>query len=382
MRASSEKIQVLIVDDSASVRTTLSDIISADPDLEVMATASDPYVAVERIRQQVPDVIFLDIELPRMDGLTFLRKIMSQRPIPVVICSSLAQAGSETLMQALEAGAVDVVAKPRVDTALFLQESRMRICDAAKAAAQARMGGAQKSALPHRAPADIKVETKLTADAILPPLSDTRRASVIARLPVTEPLVAIGASTGGTEALREVLEALPAVSPAILIVQHMPEKFTSAFARRLDTTCAIHVKEAEDGDLVQAGQALIAPGNLHMLLVRNGPRYSVRIADGPHVSRHRPSVDVLFRSTAQTAGNNAMGMLLTGMGDDGARGMLEMRQMGSLTIAQDEASSVVFGMPKEAIQRGAAVRVQPLGRMASEIIAFGQEARSAAGARS
>ena len=382
MRSSSDKIQVLIVDDSASVRTTLSDIISADPDLEVMATASDPYVAVERIRQQVPDVIFLDIELPRMDGLTFLRKIMSQRPIPVVICSSLAQAGTETLMQALEAGAVDVVAKPRVDTAQFLQESRMRICDAAKAAAQARMGGAQKFTLPRRAPADLKVETKLTADAILPALSDSRRASVIARLPTTEPLVAIGASTGGTEALREILEALPATSPAILIVQHMPEKFTSAFARRLDTTCAIQVKEAEDGDLVQAGRALIAPGNLHMLLVRNGPRYSVRIADGPHVSRHRPSVDVLFRSTAQAAGKNAMGMLLTGMGDDGARGMLEMRQIGSLTIAQDEASSVVFGMPKEAIQRDAAVRVLPLGRMAGEIIAFGQEARSAAGARS
>ncbi|ODT70452.1 MAG: chemotaxis response regulator protein-glutamate methylesterase [Pelagibacterium sp. SCN 63-23] len=381
MTAQSGKIQVLIVDDSASVRTTLSDIISADPDLEVMATAADPYVAVERIRQQVPDVIFLDIELPRMDGLTFLRKIMSQRPIPVVICSSLAQAGSDTLMQALEAGAVDVVAKPRVDTAQFLQESRMRICDAAKAAAHARMGGTKKTAPLMRSQPDLKVEAKLTADAILPPLSDSRRASLIARMPVTDPLVAIGASTGGTEALREVLEALPAESPAILIVQHMPEKFTSAFARRLDTTCAIRVKEAEDGDVVEAGQALIAPGNLHMLLVRNGPRYTVRIEDGPHVSRHRPSVDVMFRSTAQAAGRNALGMLLTGMGDDGARGMLEMRQMGCLTIAQDEASSVVFGMPKEAIQRGAAQRVLPLGRMAGEITAFAKEARPGAGAR-
>jgi two-component system chemotaxis response regulator CheB len=381
MTAQSGKIQVLIVDDSASVRTTLSDIISADPDLEVMATAADPYVAVERIRQQVPDVIFLDIELPRMDGLTFLRKIMSQRPIPVVICSSLAQAGSDTLMQALEAGAVDVVAKPRVDTAQFLQESRMRICDAAKAAAHARMGGTKKTAPLMRSQPDLKVEAKLTADAILPPLSDSRRASLIARMPVTDPLVAIGASTGGTEALREVLEALPAESPAILIVQHMPEKFTSAFARRLDTTCAIRVKEAEDGDVVEAGQALIAPGNLHMLLVRNGPRYTVRIEDGPHVSRHRPSVDVMFRSTAQAAGRNALGMLLTGMGDDGARGMLEMRQMGCPTIAQDEASSVVFGMPKEAIQRGAAQRVLPLGRMAGEITAFAKEARPGAGAR-
>ncbi|WIY52228.1 chemotaxis response regulator protein-glutamate methylesterase [Devosia sp. YIM 151766] len=379
MSAKSGKIRVLIVDDSASVRTTLSDIISADPDLEVMATAADPYVAVERIRQEVPDVIFLDIELPRMDGLTFLRKIMSQRPIPVVICSSLAQSGSETLMQALEAGAVDVVAKPRVDTAQFLQESRMRICDAAKAAAQAKMRGVQKSSPVIQAQSDLKVEAKLTADAIMPPLSEARRHSLMSRLPVSESLVAIGASTGGTEALREVLEALPADSPAILIVQHMPEKFTSAFARRLDATCAIRVKEAEDGDLVQSGLALIAPGNLHMLLVRNGTRYTVRIADGPHVSRHRPSVDVLFRSTAQSAGRNAMGMLLTGMGDDGARGLLEMRQMGSPTLAQDEASSVVFGMPKEAIQRGAASRVLPLNKMAGEIAAFGRKARTGAG---
>ncbi|ODT79475.1 MAG: chemotaxis response regulator protein-glutamate methylesterase [Pelagibacterium sp. SCN 64-44] len=377
--ASSGKIRVLIVDDSASVRTTLSDIISADPDLEVMGTAADPYVAVERIRQEVPDVIFLDIELPRMDGLTFLRKIMSQRPIPVVICSSLAQAGSETLMQALEAGAVDVVAKPRVDTAQFLQESRMRICDAAKAAAHARMRGINKLSPVLQPAQDLKVEAKLSADAVLPPLSDTRRQSLIARLPVTDPIVSIGASTGGTEALREVLEALPAESPAILIVQHMPEKFTSAFARRLDSSCAIRVKEAEDGDLVQPGLALIAPGNLHMLLVRNGPRYTVRITDGPHVSRHRPSVDVLFRSSAQSAGRNAMGMILTGMGDDGARGLLEMRQMGSLTLAQDEASSVVFGMPKEAIQRNAAMRVLPLGKMAGEITAFGRKIGSGAG---
>ena len=370
----SRKIRVLIVDDSASVRTTLSDIISADPDLEVMATAADPYAAVERIRQEVPDVMFLDIELPRMDGITFLKKIMSQRPIPVVICSSLAQDGSDAFMQALEAGAVDVVAKPRVDTAQFLQESRMRICDAAKAAAHAKMRGIAKASPALRAPSpDIKVEAKLTADAILPPLSDARRESLIARLPVTEPIVAIGASTGGTEALREVLEALPANSPPILIVQHMPEKFTTAFARRLDSTCAVRVKEAEDGDLVQPGHVLLAPGNFHMLLVRNGSRYTVKVQDGPHVSRHRPSVDVLFRSTAQAAGRNALGMILTGMGDDGARGLVEMRQMGSLTLAQDEASCVVFGMPKEAIQRGGAVRTLPLNKMAGEIIAFGRK---------
>ncbi|WP_297108454.1 chemotaxis response regulator protein-glutamate methylesterase [uncultured Devosia sp.] len=366
------KIRVLIVDDSASVRTTLSDIISADPELEVMATAADPYVAVERIRQEVPDVIFLDIELPRMDGITFLKKIMAQRPIPVVICSSLAQDGSDAFMQALEAGAVDVVAKPRVDTAQFLQESRMRICDAAKAAAHAKMGGIAKASPALRVPApDVKVEAKLTADAVIPPISEARRQTLIARLPATDPIVAIGASTGGTEALREVLEALPAGCPPILIVQHMPEKFTTAFARRLDMSCAVEVKEAQDGDLVQRGKVLIAPGNLHMLLVRNGPRYTVRIEEGPHVSRHRPSVDVLFRSTAQAAGRNAMGILLTGMGDDGARGLLEMRQMGSPTIAQDEASCVVFGMPKEAIQRGAAGKILPLSKVAAEILAHG-----------
>jgi two-component system, chemotaxis family, protein-glutamate methylesterase/glutaminase len=375
----SEKIRVLIVDDSASVRTTLSDIISADPDLEVMATAADPYVAVERIRQEVPDVMFLDIELPRMDGITFLRKIMSQRPIPVVICSSLAQDGSDAFMQALEAGAIDVVAKPRVDTAQFLQESRMRICDAAKAAAHAKMRGLAKASPVLRAPApDVKVEAKLTADAIIPPISDARRESLIARLPDTEPIVAIGASTGGTEALREVLEALPAGAPPILIVQHMPEKFTTAFARRLDMSCAVRVKEAEDGDLVQPGQVLIAPGNLHMLLVRNGSRYTVSIKDGPHISRHRPSVDVLFRSTAQAAGRNALGIILTGMGDDGARGLLEMRQMGSPTIAQDEASCVVFGMPKEAIARGGAGRTLPLSKMAGEIIAHARATTSGA----
>jgi two-component system chemotaxis response regulator CheB len=356
------KIRVLIVDDSASVRMTLSQIIDSDPDLEVMATAADPYLAVERIRQEVPDVMFLDIELPRMDGLTFLRKIMSQRPIPVVICSSLAEAGSDTLMQALEAGAVDVVAKPRVDTTHFLQESRMRICDAAKAAAHAKFRGVAKAP-----PPPINVEAKLTADAIIPPLSEARAASLRAKQPQTEPIICIGASTGGTEALRDVLERLPANSPGIIIVQHMPEKFTNAFARRLNSLCAIEVKEAEDGDVVQAGRALIAPGNQHMVLQRAGSRYTVNIVDGPHVSRHRPSVDVMFRSAAQVAGRNAMGIILTGMGDDGARGLLEMRQAGGHTVAQDEESCVVFGMPKEAIQRGGAVKVVPLSRVASEI---------------
>lgn len=366
-----KKIRVLIVDDSPSVRLALSEIIATDPDLEVMATAADPYVAVERIRQEVPDVIFLDIEMPRMDGVTFLRKIMAQRPIPVVICSSLAEAGSETLMQALEAGAVDVVTKPRIDTAQFLQESRMRICDAAKAAAHVRFRGVKKAA-----PPPMTVEAKLTADAILPPLSEARAAALRARQPQTEPIVCIGASTGGTEALREILEKLPADSPAIVIVQHMPERFTTAFARRLDGLCAMSVREAGDGDMLARGQVLIAPGNQHLLLHRSGGRYSVAVVDGPHVSRHRPSVDVLFRSAAQVAGRNAMGVILTGMGDDGARGLLEMRQAGSFTLAQDEESCVVFGMPKEAIQRGAAVRVAPLARIAGEIETYGRQVNS------
>lgn len=355
------KIRVLIVDDSASVRTTLSEIIAADPDLEVMATASDPYVAVERIRHEVPDVMFLDLEMPRMDGLTFLRKMMAQRPIPTVICSSLAAEGSEALMQALEAGAVDVVTKPRVDTAQWLQESSMRICDAAKAAAHAKLRGVRKQA------PELKVEAKLSADVVLAPLSAARMASLKVNIPRTDPLICIGASTGGTEALREVLERLPGDTPGVLIVQHMPEKFTAAFAQRLNGLCAMEVKEAEDGDVVRQGLVLIAPGGRHMLLQRSGSRYTVKIVDGPHVSRHRPSVDVMFRSASQHAGRNAMGVLLTGMGDDGANGLLEMRQMGSHTVAQDEETSVVFGMPKEAIQRGAAAKVLPLGRVANEI---------------
>ncbi len=369
------KIRVLIVDDSASVRTTLSEIINSDPELEVMATAADPYVAAERIRSQIPDVIFLDVEMPRMDGLTFLRKLMAQRPIPVVICSSLAEAGSDTLMQSLEAGAVDVVTKPRVDTAQFLQESSMRICDAAKAAAHAKLRGASKPA------PQLRVEAKLTADAVIPQLSATRAQVLRTTMPVTEPIIAIGASTGGTEALREVLEALPATAPGIVIVQHMPEKFTNAFARRLDGICAMEIKEAESGDLVTQGRVLIAPGNQHMALRRTGSRYTVEIVEGPHVSRHRPSVDVLFRSVAHNAGRNAMGVILTGMGDDGARGLLEMKEAGAFTVAQDEESSIVFGMPKEAILRGAHNKILPLGKVAGEIVSYGRaavDARAAA----
>lgn len=363
-RKSGRKIRVLIVDDSASVRQALSDIIDSDPELEVMSTASDPYIAAERIRNEIPDVIFLDIEMPRMDGLTFMRKIMSQRPIPVVICSSLTEDGSSALMQALEAGAVDVVTKPRVGSVEFLQHSRMHICDVAKAAAQARLRGPR--------PKPIAVEAKLTADAIIP-MSGRMKA-----VPdMGTRIICIGASTGGTEALREVLEVLPPNAPPIVIVQHMPEKFTTAFARRLDGLCAVTVKEAEDGDDVLAGQVLIAPGNRHMLLQRIGMRFKVAIQDGPPVSRHRPSVDVLFRSAAQAAGANAIGVILTGMGDDGAQGMLEMRNAGAYTVAQDEDSCVVFGMPKEAIQRGAVQKIVPLSRVPHEILYASNPSRPA-----
>jgi len=356
------KIRVLIVDDSAAVRTTLSDIIASDPELEVMATAADPYIAVERIRHEVPDVIFLDIELPRMDGLTFLRKLMSQRPIPVVICSSHASEGSDTLIEALEAGAVDVVAKPRIDTAQFLSDSRERICAAARSAAHARLKGRARPPAPK-----LNVEAKLTADAVIPPRSTARAASSAATMPTTEPIICIGASTGGTEALRDILVELPATTPGIIIVQHMPERFTAAFARRLDSLCQVRVKEAEDGDVVEPGRVLIAPGGHHMTLQRSGKRYTVHVVDGPHVSRHKPSVDVMFRSAAYGAGRNALGIILTGMGDDGAKGLLEMKQAGAATLAQDEESSVVFGMPKEAIALGAAQKVVSLRRVASEI---------------
>ncbi|MDR3535670.1 MAG: chemotaxis response regulator protein-glutamate methylesterase [Acetobacteraceae bacterium] len=358
------KVRVLIVDDSALVRQTLSEVLRSDPDIEVLATASDPFVAAKRLRDEVPDVITLDVEMPRMDGITFLRKLMAQHPIPVVMCSSLTEEGSETLMQALEAGAVDIILKPRVDTAQFLLESRVRICDVVKAAAQARLRRPNPNAPAARS---IPVTQKLSADVMLPP---PRAGQAMAR--TTERVVCIGASTGGTELLREVLQALPVASPGIVIVQHMPELFTAAFANRLNGLCALDIKEAADGDTVLRGHVLIAPGNRHTLLQRSGARYYVTVKDGPLVSRHRPSVDVLFRSAAQSAGSNALGIIMTGMGDDGARGLLEMKQAGAATIAQDEATSVVFGMPKEAIALGAADRVLPLERLAGEILRAGR----------
>jgi two-component system chemotaxis response regulator CheB len=352
-------VRVLIIDDSASVRQTMTDILRSDPEIEVIGTATDPYAAARRLAKDVPDVITLDVEMPRMDGITFLRKLMAQHPIPVVMCSSLTEKGSATLMQALEAGAVDVILKPRMDTRQFLLDASVRICDAVKAAARANL-----SRIPHRAPPP----EKLSADVMLPP--PVNKTKAMAR--TTETVICIGASTGGTESLKVVLEALPVDTPGIVIVQHMPEKFTEAFASRLNGLCQVEVKEAADGDVVLRGRVLIAPGNKHTLLRRSGARYFVEVKDGPLVCRHRPSVDVLFRSAAQYAGSNAVGIIMTGMGDDGARGLLEMHTAGAWTIAQDEATSVVFGMPREAIERGAADKVVPLDLIAPQIIQAGK----------
>lgn len=347
-------IKVLIVDDSASVRAALSDIIDTEPGMTVMGTALDPYFAAERMRSDVPDVIICDIEMPRMDGITFVQKLMQQRPLPVIICSSLANAGSPTALAALEAGAVEIITKPKMGTAQFLLEARTRICDAVRAAAAAKV----------RPRSRIEHSEKLTADAVLPPVG--RRGVEH----TTDRLVAIGASTGGTEALRVLLETLPADAPGLAIVQHMPAGFTSAFARRLDSLCQIEVREAETGDRLIPGLALIAPGDHHMLLQRSGAQYRVEVREGPLVSRHRPSVDVLFRSTARAAGPNALGIIMTGMGDDGARGLLEMRDAGARTLGQDEASCIVYGMPKEAMRLGGVEAELPLTRLATEVMRF------------
>jgi two-component system, chemotaxis family, protein-glutamate methylesterase/glutaminase len=348
------KVKVLIVDDSASVRQLLKEILESDPEIEVMAVASDPYVAVERIKAEIPDVITLDIEMPRMDGLTFLEKIMAQHPIPVVICSTLTTAGSDVALVALEKGAVEIINKPKLGAREFFQECHIRICDVVKSAARARLA--------KQRPPRIEAAPKLTADAVLPkPPSN-------ALIQTTEKVVVVGASTGGTEALREFLEAMPLDAPGIVVVQHMPEAFTARFAERLDKICRITVKEAATNDSVIRGQALIAPGNRHLLLKRNGARYFVEVRDGPLVSRHRPSVEVLFRSAARYGGRNVVGVIMTGMGDDGAKGMLEMKQAGAYNIAQDEATCVVFGMPAEAIKTGGVDRTLPLGAIAPEVV--------------
>ena len=351
-----KKISVVIVDDSAVVRQVMTEVLGGSPDIEVIGAASDPIFAMERMKRQWPDVIVLDVEMPRMDGITFLKKIMAERPTPVVICSTLTEKGAETTMQALASGAVGVAAKPKIGLKQHLQDASDDLTHMVKVAARANVKRLQT---PSPAP------RKLSADAILP-----QSGHAMAR--TTDMVVAIGTSTGGTQALETVLAALPRVCPGIVAVQHMPEKFTEAFARRLDTVCQVEVKEAKSGDRVMPGRVLIAPGGRHMLLKRSGAQYHVDIVDGPPVSRHRPSVDVLFRSVAQCAGKNALGIIMTGMGDDGANGLLEMRTAGANTLAQDEATCVVYGMPREAVKRGAVSRTVSLGAIAGEIIHFGR----------
>lgn len=349
-----DKIRVLVVDDSCVVRQTLAEVLASNPRIEIMGTAADPFIAAQKIAREVPDVIVLDVEMPRMDGITFLRKIMEQHPIPVVICSTLTAGRSETALKALEYGAVEIIDKPKLGTKQFLQESSVRICDVVLAAAMVKLKPIQP---------DRWVPPKLTADAVLS-LGKSR-----AMVETTDKVVAVGASTGGTEALRVFLQDLPPDAPGIVIVQHMPESFTRAFAQRLDSLCRVSVKEAETNDSVIRGRVLIAPGNRHLLLKRSGARYYVEVKDGPLVCRHRPSVDVLFRSVARYAGKNAVGVIMTGMGDDGSRGMKEMKNAGAtMTIAQDEESSVIFGMPKEAIKLGAVDKVLPLAQIARQVV--------------
>lgn len=336
----SSKIKVLIIDDSAMTRQILATLLSNDPDIEVVGAAADPIIAQEKIARLKPDVITLDVEMPRMDGLSFLERLMATNPMPVVMVSSLTERGCETALRALQLGAIDIVTKPRIDIKEKLPEIVEEVVGKIKAAARAKVRP--------RAVLSLYPPKKNTADVVLKMGSSAGQAMI----KTTERVIAVGASTGGTEALAEFLSAMPADSPGIVIVQHMPEKFTTAFAKRLNSICRIGVSEAKDGDRVIPGHALLAPGNFHMLLNRSGARYYVEVKEGPPVSRHRPSVDVLFRSVAKYAGSNAIGVIMTGMGDDGARGMKEMKDAGAFNIAQDEASCVVFGMPKEAIDKG------------------------------
>ncbi len=349
---SAERITVMVVDDSAVVRQVVTEMLQADPGIEVLCAVADPILAIARMNVQWPDVIVLDVEMPRMDGITFLKKIMAERPTPVVICSTLAEAGAQTSMAALAAGAVAIITKPKIGLKQFLVDASDDLVTAVKTASKANMKV-------------LRVVAKHSADVILP----AARASVGAMIQTTERVVALGTSTGGTQALEAVLTTLPRVCPGIVIVQHMPEKFTAEFANRLNRLCQITVKEAKTNDRVVPGTALIAPGGRHLLLRRNGAQYFVEVMDGPLVNRHRPSVDVLFRSVARAAGANALGVIMTGMGDDGAAGLLEMRKAGAQTVAQDEDSCVVYGMPREAIKRGGVARTLPLSALGREIMA-------------
>jgi two-component system, chemotaxis family, protein-glutamate methylesterase/glutaminase len=348
-----EKIKVLCVDDSALIRSLMTEIINSQADMTVVATAPDPLVARELIKQHNPDVLTLDVEMPRMDGLDFLEKLMRLRPMPVVMVSSLTERGSEITLRALELGAVDFVTKPRVGIRDGMLDYAEKLADKVRAAARARVRQAAPAA-----PAAAAAH----AHAVLAPMLNNPLVS-------TEKLIIVGASTGGTEAIREVLVPLPPDAPAVLIAQHMPPGFTKSFAQRLNGLCRITVKEAEHGERVLPGHAYIAPGHAHLLLARSGANYIAHLSDEPPVNRHRPSVDVLFRSAAQHAGKNAVGVILTGMGRDGAAGLLDMKNAGAHTLAQDEASCIVFGMPREAIAMGAASEVAPLAEMSRRVMA-------------
>jgi two-component system chemotaxis response regulator CheB len=350
------KIKVLIVDDSALVRQILVEILKSADDMQVVGTASDPFVARERIKELNPDVLTLDVEMPRMDGLTFLANLMRLRPMPVVMVSSVTQQGAEATLKALELGAVDFVSKPRIDVAGTLRDFSDEILGKIRVAASARV-------LARSAPPPSAVATpKHTADAILPASGASRM------LRTTDRIVAVGSSTGGTEAIRELLCGLPADSPAVVVAQHIPAAFSAPFTRRMDSLSALLVCEPTDGQPIMAGHVYIAPGGKHLLVERDGARYRCRLNDGPPVNRHCPSVDVLFRSVAQQVGPNAVGVLLTGMGDDGARGLKEMHDAGAPTVAQDEASSVVWGMPGAAVKLGAVDEVLPLNKVAEAIM--------------
>jgi two-component system chemotaxis response regulator CheB len=350
----SKEISVLIVDDSAVVRRTLVEILSSHKNIRVLGAASDPYIAAKKIAKEVPDVITLDVEMPNMDGLTFLKKIMTQRPIPTVIISSLTEKGSKTAIRALEYGAIDIITKPRMDSEKQLAESKTKIIDAVLAASMAKIRRLKE--------VKLTVTPKHSADVII------RRTHNNSLIETTDKIVAIGASTGGTEAIRTILKSFPSNGPGVIIVQHMPEIFTRSFADRLNQECNMDIKEAENNDSIFPGRVLIAPGNKHMLLKRSGARYFVEIKEGPFVNRHRPSVDVLFRSVAKYAGSNAIGAILTGMGDDGAKGLLEMKEAGAKTIGQDEQSCVVYGMPQVANNIGALNVQLPLDHIASFIL--------------
>lgn len=354
-----QKIKVLCVDDSALIRSLMTEIINDQPDMTVVATAPDPLVARELIKQHNPDVLTLDVEMPRMDGLDFLEKLMRLRPMPVVMVSSLTERGNEITLRALELGAVDFVTKPKVGIRDGMLEYAEKLADKIRAASRARVQA--RHVAPH-APGAAPAAHGAAPGAPQAPMLNNPLLS-------TEKLIIIGASTGGTEAIREVLTPLPPDAPAVMIAQHMPPGFTKSFAQRLNTLCRITVKEAEHGERVLPGHAYIAPGHAHLLLARSGANYIANLSDDPPVNRHRPSVDVLFNSAAQHAGKNAIGVILTGMGRDGAAGLLNMRRAGAYTFAQDEASCIVFGMPREAIAMGAADDVAPLSEMSRRVMA-------------